>query len=144
MHVLLLVLPLGIFQLLELSQHQLKVLGLHREAGLLLAGRGDVVGFVKDQNAVFKINVEVLADFLIDQVVVGHKDQICALSSIFHGIIGTKDFLLCDFVKALDVVRGPVQGLLGLLPVFEVNARVQAFLHGLAPSIQGKALVHVN
>ena len=75
---------------------------------------------VKDYEGVLEGEVVGFTDSVVDQVVVGHENHICFLSSVFGAVVGTKEFLVRHFVQILDVERRP-RGLSAFFPVFVVR-----------------------
>ena len=99
---------------------------------------------IKDDNCVLVVDLEVLSDLLVDQVVVGHEDEVCTCHSILRHVVRTVLVLDGLLVDVLDISWLPRHLMFPIVTVLEVDAGVDASLGGTARRIQGKALVQVN
>lgn len=56
----------GVFQSLKLLKSIFEQLGVHIQAALILTHLGDVVGLVKNDDAVVEVNIEVFSEVLVN------------------------------------------------------------------------------
>jgi NDP-sugar pyrophosphorylase family protein len=90
----------------------------------IFGGLGHVVSFVKNDDGVGILNLEVLLDFLVDEVVVWHEDQVSCRSTVFVSEVWTVLFTLCDLVKLFNVHCFPGHLRFAFIAVFEKDARI--------------------
>ena len=73
------------------------------------------MGLVKYDDWVFEIDIEIFSVTLFNQINVGHKHNICALSSLFHCVIWAKALLLGLSMQIFDIDWIPGYKLLGVV-----------------------------
>ena len=65
------------------------------------------MSFVKDDHCIFVVNVKVLADFLIDEIVVGHEYEVSTCNTVLRDVIWTVLVSESVFVDLLDISGRP-------------------------------------
>ena len=65
------------------------------------------MGFVKDDHCIFVVDVEVLADFLIDEIVVGHEYEVSTSNTVLRDVVWTVLVSESVFVDLLDISGRP-------------------------------------
>ena len=98
---------------------------------------------IKNDHGVLVVNFKVFSDLLVDQVVVGHEDEVGACDSIFGGIVRAVVVLDRLLVNLFDVHWLPGHLGLSIVSVLVETAWVDAVLGRSASRVQGKTFVHV-
>ena len=129
---------------MKLRDTLIQIVALDLKTGHLFGDGRHVVGLVKDDDRVVIINVEVFANFLINEVVVGHEDEVCARDTILGCVVRAIIPLEGELVHFLDIHRLPRHVLPPIVLVFEVGARIDAFLGSSTRCVQPVPFVNID
>ena len=102
------------------------------------------MGLIDDDHRIHKVEGKVLSDLLVDQIVVWHKYQVCALHSVLDRIVWTVSMPQGLNMDLFYVTRIPGHAGPRSLSVRKVHARIYSLLHGAACGIEREALIRID
>ena len=113
------------------------------EARNIFTALNDIMCLIKNDDAILKADVKVFAEFFLDNVIVWHKNDVCASSSVFHREVWADDLLFSHLMQILDVEWVPRHVLGCDISIFEVHARIDGLLYRLTSRVECMSSVHV-
>jgi len=121
----------------------IKIITLNRKTCLIFTLLWQIVGFIKNDDWILKINIEILSILFVNQVIVWHEDYICSLCSVFHQVVGTCKTFFSNPMQLFNIIRIPGKCFRILLSSFQISARHIWSLHFPASWIKSSALVYI-
>jgi len=78
----------------------------------------DVVALVYDEYGIFEFQTHGLYDVFVDQVGIGHQDQVCVLESLKLEVVGAEAVFCPSLHKVFEVLQVPEIGFLAeVIPI---------------------------
>ena len=102
------------------------------------------MSLIKDNYRICITYFEVLSDFLFDQVVVRHEDDISHWSSVLVGKEWTDLLPLRNVMQLFNIMGRPAHDVVSFVSIFEVDAWVHSSLRRSASCVESEASSHIN